>query len=231
MKFDINIREKIIKQAELVDYPSSHTIFKQGDYGDKMYIILKGSVNVVIHYNDPITGKPVSKTVAWMRDGSSFGEYAMLGSKSRASKDTVFTSISKLGNDISNRMIYLKKSILYQQEIDLKANNMVETWKKKKAEEEAAKYNPTQKTQDVPAYQERTKRAADIVVAEDILLFELSREYFREIILENIKDEYERKMRILADLPLFKVGIDLIRSMNYLHSCQSLTFLRKRSSN
>jgi CRP-like cAMP-binding protein len=216
MKFDINIREKIINKADLIEYPTYCTIFKQGDYGDKMYIILKGSVNVVIHYNDPITGKPVSKTVAWMRDGSSFGEYAMLGSKSRASKDNVFTSISKLGNDISNRMIYLKKSILYQQDIDLKANNLVETWKKKKADEEAAKYDPNFKAAAQPAYQERTKRAADIVVAEDILLFELSREYFREIILENIKDEYERKMRILADLPLFKVGYAHTRSMNFL---------------
>ena len=81
MKFDLRIREKIIRRAELVEYPSNTTIFRQGDYGDKMYVILRGSVNVIIHYNDPITGKPVSKTVAWMKDGSSFGEYAMLGSK------------------------------------------------------------------------------------------------------------------------------------------------------
>jgi CRP-like cAMP-binding protein len=187
MKFDVGIREKIINKAELCEYRSGHTIFRQGDFGDKMYIILKGSVNVIIHYIDPITGKPGEKTVAWMRDGSSFGEYSMLGSKSRAAKDNVFTSI------------------IYEQDIDLKAQNMVEDWKKKNAEEEAVKYNPSLKADAPPAYQERTKRAADIVVAEDILLLELSREYFREIILDTIKDEYERKMRILADLPLFKV--------------------------
>lgn len=205
MKFDVGIREKIINKAELCEYRSGHTIFRQGDFGDKMYIILKGSVNVIIHYIDPITGKPGEKTVAWMRDGSSFGEYSMLGSKSRAAKDNVFTSIAKMTNNINNRLVYLKKSVIYEQDIDLKAQNMVEDWKKKNAEEEAVKYNPFLKADAPPAYQERTKRAADIVVAEDILLLELSREYFREIILDTIKDEYERKMRILADLPLFKV--------------------------
>lgn len=216
MKFDLNIREKLISKAELCSYPMGHTIFRQGDFGDKMYIILKGSVNVIIHYTDPITGKPGQKTVAWMRDGSSFGEYSMLGSKSRAAKDSVFTSIAKMVNNINSRLVFLKKSVIYQQEIDLKSQNMIEEWKKKKAEEEAIKYNPSLKVEAPPVYQERTKRAADIVVAEDILLFELSREYFREIIMETIKDEHEKKMRILADLPLFKVPSAFTRCMSCL---------------
>ena len=55
MKFDSTIRQKILRKAELAEYRVGHVLFKQGDYGDKMYIILRGSVNVAINFNDPIT--------------------------------------------------------------------------------------------------------------------------------------------------------------------------------
>lgn len=210
MKFDSDVRKQILSKAELVEYPAGHTVFKQGDFGDKMYIILQGSVNVMIHYSDPITAKPMSRVVAWMRDGSSFGEYSMLGSKSRTIKDTVFTSMSKLSSEINNRLIYLKRAIIYQEPIDLKEKSAVDVWKKNRAEEFKRQNDPLyQKNtagQKEAAYQERTKRAADIVATENLFMLELSREYFREIILTTIKDEYERKMRLLSELPLFKVS-------------------------
>ena len=62
MKFDSEVRKQILSKAELVEYPAGHTVFKQGDYGDKMYIILQGSVNVMIHYSDPITAKPMRQS-------------------------------------------------------------------------------------------------------------------------------------------------------------------------
>jgi hypothetical protein len=46
------------------------------------------------------------------------------------------------------------------------------------------------------------------VATEDLLMLELSREFFREIILNTIKDEYERKMRLISELPFFKVDFD-----------------------
>jgi CRP-like cAMP-binding protein len=202
-KFDKEIRDSIIKKGELNCYPAGHVVFKQGSYGDKMYIILRGSVNVIINYTDPMTSLPQSKVVAWMKDGSSFGEYAMLGSKTRGIKESILSTIARVTNDIQKRVTYLKRAIVYNQQIDLKANNPIIEEKKKKQEEEALL-----KSGKTSNYQERTKRAADIVATEDLLMLELSREFFREIILNTIKDEYERKMRLISELPFFKVDFD-----------------------
>jgi CRP-like cAMP-binding protein len=100
-KFDKEIRDSIIKKGELNCYPAGHVVFKQGSYGDKMYIILRGSVNVIINYTDPMTSLPQSKVVAWMKDGSSFGEYAMLGSKTRGIKESILSTIARVTNDIT----------------------------------------------------------------------------------------------------------------------------------
>ena len=217
MKFDHEVRQKILKEAELKEMKTGHLLFRQGDYGDKMYIILKGSVSVIINYVDQITGEKMRKVVAWMRDGASFGEYSMLGSKSRAIKDSVFTTMQKIQNENYNRLVCLKRAIVYNQSIDLKENNPVEKWKRKKEEERVLREEPHRKKQDTSVYQERTKRAADIIAVEDLLVLELSREFFREIILATIKDEYERKMRLLSEISLFKEHelLDLMPIANF----------------
>ena len=208
MKFDYEVRQKLLSKAELGIYPCGHVLFRQGDFGDKMYIIISGSANVIIHYNDPVSGRSMERIVAWMKDGSSFGEYSMLGTKSRVGKDSVFLNMSKLSTDLNNRLVYLKRAIIGRQEIDLKSQNPVEDWKKMKAEQRdiALGIKQAQKVDDKPTYVERTKRAADVVAAEELIVLELSRDYFKEVILLTIKDEYERKIKLLSELPLFKVG-------------------------
>lgn len=42
------------------------------------------------------------------------------------------------------------------------------------------------------------------MIFEKTYLLELSRDFFREIILLTIKDEYEKKMRLIAELSFFK---------------------------
>ena len=38
----------IIENSNFVMYPKGHVIFKQGEFGDKMYVILRGSVRITI---------------------------------------------------------------------------------------------------------------------------------------------------------------------------------------
>lgn len=191
IKFNQNLRHKILKRSSLVKHPRGKVVFRQGDYGDKMYILLKGSVNVVINMPDKFTGEIKRKTVAWMRDGESFGEYSMLGGETRGSNSSVFIKIKDLKGEMKEREDYLKQGIVYGREIDLKKNNFIL---------ERKKYDGKKKV-----YVERTKREADIIIAEDACMLELSREFFKEIILLTIKDEYEKKMRLIAEISFFRV--------------------------
>jgi hypothetical protein len=52
---------------------------------------------------------------------------------------------------------------------------------------------------------ERTRRAASIIVTQDAHLLELSREFYQEIILMTIKDEYEKKMRLISEINFLRV--------------------------
>lgn len=196
IKFNAKVRERIIHQSELRKYPKGHVLFKQGDFGDKMYVILKGSVNVIVNIPNKFTGQARRRVVAWMNDGASFGEYSMLGGKTRGKKQTVYMKITELSNNMRKREDYLKTGIFYGQKIDLDKHNLI-------LDEIKNRENQIQ-------YIERTKRAADIEVIEEAYLLEIEREFFREIILLTIKDEYEKKMRLIAELPFFKVSTSKI---------------------
>lgn len=69
-------------------------IFKQGDEGDKMYIIAKGQVEVKIHKSDGTTQIPV-----FLGTGQVFGEMALIDKARRsatlaaAEKETIVYSI------------------------------------------------------------------------------------------------------------------------------------------
>jgi len=41
-----HIRLKLLQNATFVHYPSSGIIYNEGDLSDKMYIIIRGSVNI-----------------------------------------------------------------------------------------------------------------------------------------------------------------------------------------
>ena len=58
------------------------TLFRQGDKGDSFYIVLSGAVDVIIHFTSA-TGEVEDKIVATLKDGSSFGELALVKSQPR----------------------------------------------------------------------------------------------------------------------------------------------------
>ena len=75
----------LLKIAKLAHYPAEETIFKQGDYGDMMYVILKGSVNVRVKRPTPF-GTVEDIISAVLYDGSHFGDYALMGTSQKNSK-------------------------------------------------------------------------------------------------------------------------------------------------
>jgi CRP-like cAMP-binding protein len=56
-------------------YQAQQPIFKQGDVGDYMYIILKGKISVHVFHQDK---KGVNILVASPTDGECFGELALI---------------------------------------------------------------------------------------------------------------------------------------------------------
>jgi len=66
---------KIKVQIQISDFHSNFfTVFQQGDEGTSWYVILKGSVNVVIH------GKGV---VNMLKEGEDFGQLALVNNAPR----------------------------------------------------------------------------------------------------------------------------------------------------
>jgi len=74
-RFDENIRNKIYQTAEFVALDSQTVIIKQGDIGDKLYIILKGRVAVEIT-SPELANMPV--VVTTLNDGDQFGELSLI---------------------------------------------------------------------------------------------------------------------------------------------------------
>ena len=75
-RFDKNVRMKILSVAEYHFAKEHSTLFRQGDKGEHMYIILKGTVNIRI-ISDEHGGFEVPVTTLY--DGEHFGELAIVG--------------------------------------------------------------------------------------------------------------------------------------------------------
>ena len=77
-KLSKSVRMSLLRQADYIYYESGSTIFKQGDYGDLMYVILRGSVNVRVKKRD-FYGTIQNVIAAVLYDGTHFGELALMG--------------------------------------------------------------------------------------------------------------------------------------------------------
>ena len=70
------MRHTIIKFGNVNNYESGYLLFEEGDYGDLMYVILSGSVNV--RKNTFLDGKICSLVINSLYDGQHFGDFSML---------------------------------------------------------------------------------------------------------------------------------------------------------
>lgn len=87
--------DNIIKQGIEHSYKKGEVIFRQGDPGNVMYLIVEGEVLLTVDYGG---GKPV--TLALLKKGDSLGEMSLLENMPRsatatATKDTKLVSFTK----------------------------------------------------------------------------------------------------------------------------------------
>ena len=78
--------ESIGKTIQLEYYPADHVLFKEGVPGDKMYIIKRGSVQVV-------RGNTI---LAVLKEGSFFGEMALVSDEPRNATIKTVTDLEVL---------------------------------------------------------------------------------------------------------------------------------------
>lgn len=72
---------KLISQKITLEYyPKNHLIFREGDEGDAMYIIKKGSVKI---YRGPEEDPDEQDQIAVLTENSFFGEMALVSEKPR----------------------------------------------------------------------------------------------------------------------------------------------------
>ena len=66
-------------------------IFDEGDFGDKLYVIVKGEVEVIVNGN----------AVATLKDGEVFGELALVSSITRTAKIVAKTDLDLISVSLS----------------------------------------------------------------------------------------------------------------------------------
>ncbi|OMJ91877.1 hypothetical protein SteCoe_5430 [Stentor coeruleus] len=73
--YDEDLRKKIYELSKIACYRPGETVFNQGDKGETLYVIIKGSVNIIKTSND-FGGYAL--TVDSIYDGSHFGDIALM---------------------------------------------------------------------------------------------------------------------------------------------------------
>ena len=86
LKFDQKTRLLLIANSLFAEYDSGNYVYKEGDRPDFMYVVLYGSVDVILKKYNVEKRKDEDFVVASMSDGFSFGEYAIMGDKKVANK-------------------------------------------------------------------------------------------------------------------------------------------------
>ena len=226
LKMHVEVRIALLKEAALVSYKKGETIFKMGDYGDLMYIILYGTCLVKIPQKTLNPGQLI--TVASLSDGSHFGELAMMGAKTRKQGTVDLHEIKSL-HDVPK----------YQE--DERKKKQLKEEKKRKREttrmqrgilahmgsDDAEKYQETdeiehevikernqvlrqdlgvqENQQEGTKYLERTKRAATIEVSEDCVLLAINRDTFRELFVSMLQKDIDAKVKVIMQMPFFRV--------------------------
>lgn len=83
---EISLLEKIINVR---NYRAGETIFRQGEVGVGMYIIVKGNVNIYVEENVPETGKIQNIHVTQLHEDDFFGDLALVEENGRRSATAV----------------------------------------------------------------------------------------------------------------------------------------------
>lgn len=203
-KFSKPIRYRLLNISALIKKNSNEILFKQGDFGDFLYVIVKGSVNVIVNSRNK-NGEYNENIVASLYDGSSFGELAMMG----ANRNTKELKIDLISQIITKSDIYK----YLQKETEEKALD-----EKKKLLQEAIEINKRfhNKNKIIEKLENEIKEAIDIKIKEgqkrlatiktqeSSYFLVIPRNEFKSILLSLFQQDFEFKLKILKKIHFFK---------------------------
>ncbi|MBD3329967.1 cyclic nucleotide-binding domain-containing protein [Candidatus Peregrinibacteria bacterium] len=84
-----DLHREIIQRIVLMYYPADYTIFNEGDEGDALYIVKKGSVKVF----HPESADTEEEKVAEINEGGFFGEMALVSDVPRNASVKALTDL------------------------------------------------------------------------------------------------------------------------------------------
>ena len=183
---------------------ANYILFRQGDFGDFLYVILKGSVNVIVNHRNNI-GEVSENIVASLYDGSNFGELAMMGANRNTKElkiDLISQIITKSDIDKFIKMEEAEKNLEEKQKHLKEAkelNNKYNTYRKiiEKLE------NEIKDAYDAKV-REGQRRLATIKVQESSYMLVIPRNEFKTILLSLYQTDFEFKLKILKKISFFK---------------------------
>lgn len=90
------------KHAEVREYPAGHTIFKEGEEGDGIYVVVQGTVQITVLINET-----ERRTLAELRAGDFFGEMAVLDNDPRSATATAaeWVQVVFISRDVLLKML------------------------------------------------------------------------------------------------------------------------------
>lgn len=171
------IRLTLLRNSEYCFFPRDTCVFKQGDYGDLMYVILRGSCNVRI---DRITqyGTKENVIVNCLMDGDKFGELAMMGTMQR----------SKDGPQVDH-VAAMQKQVKEMKRLALQREQVVEKELVEESEEKRFLNEEMKKTKEemVKSEEEKEKERLGLLVNEQTNQQAANESPESKIILPNYK--------------------------------------------
>ena len=215
-KLEKRIRMDIIKYSQHMHIPKGNIIFNEGDFGDLMYIIIKGSVEIRKNYSFKQSVETVGVSINSLYDGYHFGELAMLGTKTtkNQSLDNQLKSLSEIPGELDEiAKLSDKEKIIFmarKERIDRIAagiRNDPSPVKLKQNNTPSVEMDFISKENSSHAviYVERIKRSATAQTSGATDLLALSRDKFKEIMLSMLQKDIDEKVSILLRIPFLRV--------------------------
>ncbi len=109
---DAQVLRDLEAELELVDLASGETLFRRGETGDAMYLIIAGRLRVALLQNENSEGK--EKILAELHPGDTLGEMAVLTGEPRSASVYAFrdTQLAKLSRDGFQRLLQKYPNVL-----------------------------------------------------------------------------------------------------------------------
>jgi len=200
-KLDKETQISIIKGASFRRANTGDYIFRKGDQGNSMFVILAGSAKVLLtKFNEK---KQVNEehAVTTLTDGKTFGEYTLLN----------FNTGSSNNSSLGQELFGLKSTLCHKGfEMILEAQRL--PFLKDETEEERQRRIFKYVVDNMMPEAKPHTRSASILIQEPTYLLEVPAEVFQSSIVNKIKTEAINKARLLA-------------SQIYFANHQSLNFI------